>query len=323
MKAAVLYHFGGVPHYEDFPDPVLKNDEVLVQVKAVALENVDRAIVQGTHFASRQFLPQFPAIVGLDGIGMLDDGQLVGFGGLHPPYGAMAEKVVIPRAHVVPIPDGIDEVTAAAVPGSALTALFPLKWGAHLQPGETVLIHGATGFTGKLAIQVAKLLGAQRVVGTGRNEAALQSLYSLGAEGVIDLKQPDEQIIEAFRHQAGATGYHVILDFLWGHPTELLLNSLVPRELSFARHQVRLVQIGVMAGPTIALAGEALRTTGLEILGAGGGITPEAIAEGTGIVWEWLKAGKLSAEIEQVPLREVERAWQRTDIHGKRIVVVP
>jgi NADPH:quinone reductase-like Zn-dependent oxidoreductase len=323
MKAAVLHHFGGVPHYEDFPDPVLKDDEILVQVKAVALENIDRAIVQGTHFASRQSLPQFPAIVGLDGIGMLDDGQLVGFGGLQPPYGAMAEKVAIPRTYALPIPTDVDAVTASAVPGSALTALFPLKWGAHMQPGETVLVNGATGFSGKLAIQVAKLLGAQRVIGTGRNEAALQSLHALGADGVIDLKQPDGQLTEAFRQQAGDAGYHVILDFLWGHPTELLLNSLVPRELSFARHRVRLVQIGDIAGPTIALAAEALRTTGLEILGAGSNLSPEAIAEGTSLMWEWLRAGKLSAEIEQVPLKEVERAWQRPDVHGKRIVIVP
>jgi NADPH:quinone reductase-like Zn-dependent oxidoreductase len=323
MKAAVLHHFGSIPRYEDFPDPTPEKDEILVQVKAVALENIDKAMAKGTHYASHQFLPKLPAIVGSDGIAMRDDGQFVGFGGVRPPYGAMAEKAVLPNLYQVPIPDGVDAATAATVPGSALTSLFPLKWGARLQPDETVLIHGATGFAGKLAIQVAKLLGAKRVIGTGRNARALEELRDLEADAVIDLKQPDENVVEAFKREAGASGYQVILDFLWGHPTELLIETLVPRELSFAKHRVRLVQIGEMAGPKISLAAEALRTSGLEILGAGGGLTPESIAEGTHQVWEWIKAGKLQADIEQVPLKEVENAWKRTDVHGKRIVVIP
>src|SRR5262249_33591726 len=166
----------------------------------------------------------------------------------------------------------------AAAPGSALTALFPLKWGAKLQPGETVLINGATGFAGKLAIQVTRLLGTQRVIGTGRNALALEKLRELGADAVVDLKQSDADVVEAFKREAGTSGYQVILDFAWGHPTELLLEALVPHELSFATHRVRLVQIGEMAGPTISLAAEALRTSGLEILGASSGTTPEAVA---------------------------------------------
>jgi NADPH:quinone reductase-like Zn-dependent oxidoreductase len=322
MKAAVLHHFGDIPRYEDFPDPTPGEEEMLVQVKAVALENFDRALAKGTHYASRQLLPTLPAIVGTDGIAMRDDGQLIGFGSLRPPYGSLAEKAVFPRTHSIPIPEGVDATTAATVPASALTTLFALRCGAKLQPDETVLINGATGFAGKLAIQVARLLGAQRIIGTGRNAAALEKLRELGADAVIDLKQSDEALVEAFKQEAGTSGYQVILDFVWGHPTQLLLEALVPRELSFAKHRVRLVQIGEMAGPTISLAAQALRTSGLEILGAGSGLTPEAIAEGTQQVWEWIKAGKLQADIEQVPLRDVESAWKRTDVHGKRIVIV-
>lgn len=323
MKAAVLHAFAAAPRYEDFPDPTPAPEEIVLQVQAVALENIDKALAKGTHYASRQFLPQLPAIVGLDGIGLRDDGQLVGFGGIRPPYGAMADNVVIPKTHTVPIPAGVDAATAAAVPGSTLTSLFPLKWGAKLQPDETVLIQGATGFAGKLAVQVAKHLGARRVIGTGRHEAALQSLRALGADAVIDLKQSDETLLEAFRQEAGESGYGVILDFLWGHPTELLIQALVPQHLSFAKQHIRLVQIGEMAGATLSLAADALRTSGLEIMGAGGGVTPEAIAEGTRQVWEWIQAGKLQADIEQVPLQDVENAWTRTDVPGKRIVIMP
>ena len=205
MKAAVLHHFGSIPRYEEFPDPTPGKEEILVQVKAVALEHVDKAMAKGTHYASRQLLPTLPAIVGTDGIAMRDDGQLVGFGGLRSPYGAMAEKAVFPKAYHVPIPDGVDAASAATVPASALTSLFPLKWGAKLQPGETVLINGATGFTGKLAVQVARLLGAKRVIGTGRNPIALEELHDLGADAVIDLKQSDENIVAAFKQEAKAS----------------------------------------------------------------------------------------------------------------------
>ena len=323
MKAAVLHKFGKAPRYEDFADPTPGQDEIVIHVKAVALENIDRAMAKGTHFSTRQFLPQLPAIPGSDGIGQTENGRLIGFGGMRPPYGSMAERAAIPSAYQVPIPDGVDAVTAASVPSSTLTALFPLKWGAKLQPGETVLVNGATGFAGRLAIQVAKLLGAGHVVGTGRDAAALRSLHALGADNVIDLKQSPDRLAQAFKSAAGEAGYNVILDFLWGRPTETLIKTLVPEKLAFARGRTRLVQIGEAAGPAITLPADALRTSGLEITGGGGGLTPEAIAEGTTQVWEWIKAGKLQAEIEVVPLKDVERAWGRADLHGKRIVLVP
>ncbi|HEY7414366.1 MAG TPA: zinc-binding alcohol dehydrogenase family protein, partial [Ktedonobacteraceae bacterium] len=243
--------------------------------------------------------------------------------GLRPPYGSMAEKAVLPKTHCIPIPEGVDAATAATVPASTMTALFALKYGAKLQPDETVLIHGATGFAGTLAVQIAKFLGAQRVIGTGRNAAQLTKLRELGADAVIDLKQSDEALVEAFKQEAGASGYQVILDFVWGHPTELLLEALVPHELSFARRRMRFVQIGEMAGPTIVLPAQTLRTSGLELLGAGSGITPEAVASGTQQMWEWIKAGKLQADIEQVPLKDVESVWKSTGVSSKRTVVVP
>ena len=171
----------------------------------------------------RQFLPRLPAIVGSDGIGVSDDGRLIGFGGMKPPYGSMAEKAVIPALYQAPIPDGIDAATAAAVPSSALTALFPLRWGVQFQPGETVLVNGGTGFAGKFAIQVAKLLGAERIVATGRDEDTLRMLPSLGTDSVIDLKQSDTSLARAFKREAGASGYDIILDFLWGYQRNCLL----------------------------------------------------------------------------------------------------
>src|SRR5262249_28212179 len=111
MKAAVLHQRGEAPRFEDFPDPTVGDDQLLIQVKAIALENIDRAVANGSHFASAQFMPNLPAIVGFDGIGALETGELVGFGGIKPPYGSMAEKVVVPKGYTVPTPEGIDAVT--------------------------------------------------------------------------------------------------------------------------------------------------------------------------------------------------------------------
>lgn len=322
MKAAVLHKLGETPLYEDFPDPVPGEDEVIVDVKAVALENVDKAVADGSHFSSGQFFPKLPAIVGFDGIGRLPDGKLVGFGGMTPPYGAMAKKAVVKKTFTVPVPEGVEAAVAASVPSSALTALFPLKWGVKMKPGETVLINGATGVSGRLAIQIAKLLGAGRIIGTGRNSKSLQQIKALGADAVIDLKLPDEQLAEAFKDEV-EKGIDVILDFLWGHPTELLIQALVPHELSFAKRRVRLVQIGEKAGAVISLSADSLRTSGLEIIGASAGATPEAIAAGTDQVWKWIKEKEIHMDIETIPLSEIEAAWKRTDFQGKRIVIVP
>src|SRR6185312_6346516 len=157
MKAAVLHERDGVPRYEDFPDPVAGEGEVIIEVRAVAVENVDRAVAAGTHFAGRAMMPELPAIPCFDGIGTLPDGRLVGFGNPRPPYGALAERTVVREGAYAPIPDGLDPAVATVLP-SAISGMS-MKVAAGLQPGESVLIQGATGVAGRLAVQVARLLG--------------------------------------------------------------------------------------------------------------------------------------------------------------------
>lgn len=220
IKAAVIRHFGDTPCYQDFPDPVAREGDLRVRVEAVALENFDRATVAGNHYASKHLYPQFPAVVGHGGVGVLEDGTRVTFGGIKPPHGAMAEIAVAPgeyRGFFASVPDGVDSATAAALPAAALTSLLPLKYGVKMHPGDTVLINGATGVSGRLAVQIAKLLGAGRVVGTGRSSAGLSSLAGLGADEVIDLKAPDTEVTRAVTEKAG-DGFDVVLDFLWDTP---------------------------------------------------------------------------------------------------------
>jgi len=323
MKAAIIHNFGDIPHYEEFPEPVIDQDDLLIKVRAVILENFDKMTVSGKHYASKTLFPTFPAVIGHSGVGTLADGTLVSFGGVIPPYGTMAEKAIVPqqyKQYLSPIPDGVSASMAAALPASALTSLLPLKYGVRLQSGESVLINGATGVSGKVAIQIAKLLGAQRVVGTGRNKAGLRSIQQLGADATIDLGQSDEAITQAFLQEAGK-GYDVVLDFLWGHPTELFMNTLVPKEAGFATHRTRFVQIGEAAGPTISLPAETLRTSGLEIIGAGN-IQPGVISEALQLIWKWIQAHQLQIDIEEVPLKEIAEAWERKT-EEKRIVIIP
>jgi NADPH2:quinone reductase len=323
MKAAVIEKFGDTPQYRDFDDPVPAEGDILIRVKAVALENFDKLAASGKHYASKHMFPIFPAIVGHSGVGELQDGSLLAFGGAKPPYGTMAETAVVPKeykAYMTSIPEGVDSLLAAALPASALTSLLPLKYGVNLQPGEAVLVNGATGVSGKLAVQISKLLGAGKVVGTGRDDASLQVVLKLGADAVIDTRKSDVEVKEAFLTRAGK-GYDVVLDYLWGHPTELLLQTLVPKAAGFATHKTRLVQIGQAAGPTITLAAEQLRTSGVRLTGAGD-VQAEAMPQATKQIWDWMKERKLTMDIEQVSLKDVAEAWERKTA-GKRIVIVP
>jgi NADPH:quinone reductase-like Zn-dependent oxidoreductase len=315
MKAAVVDRPGGVPEHRDVPEPRTGDGEVLVTVTAVAVENVDRAIVAGTHYTAAEFHAALPAVPCFDGIGRLPDGTTVGFGGLKPPHGSLAERVVVPATHTVPIPEGIEPPIAAAL-SSAITAMC-MRTAGGLTDGETVLIQGATGVAGRLAVRVARLLGAGRVVATGRDRAALTEV---GADTVIDTAVDDAQLVRAFRENAG-DGYDVVVDYLWGRPTELLTRALVPDSFTFAK-PTRLVQIGESAGPDIRLTGDALRTSGLEVYGAARNAATGMAAAYEQVV-DWVRTGALTIPIVTMPLSRISDAWNRTDLRGRRLVIVP
>jgi NADPH:quinone reductase-like Zn-dependent oxidoreductase len=318
VKAAVLHEVGGIPRYEEFPDPIAGEDEVIVQVKAVAVENVDKMVAAGKHYASKQYITQLPVIPGFDGVGTLPDGTVVGFGNPRSPYGALAEKTVVAGNATAPIPEGLDPAVAVVL-ATAVTGMS-VRTAAGFVPGETVLIQGATGVAGRLAVKVARLLGAGRIVATGRDDEALREVQALGADTVINTAVPDDALAQAFTH-AKREGYDVVLDFLWGRPTEILLRTLVPQAFAFPK-PTRLVQVGESAGSTLTLAADSLRTSGVEIYGAAKGLSPATMGEVYGQIVQWARAGQLTFDLEKVPLSEVETAWQRTDLRGRRLVVV-
>jgi NADPH:quinone reductase-like Zn-dependent oxidoreductase len=321
MKAAVLHALGTAPRCEDFADPTPNEDEALVSVKAPSLKASDKMTADGSHYDSIQ---ELPAVVGLDGVGVLADGTRVYCGGPRAPYGTMAEQTVVPRAFCLPVPDAVDDLTAAALPNPAMSSWLALLWRARLEPGETVLILGATGVAGKLAVQIARHVGAGGVVGAGRNPEALEALAGLGADATIHLEGSDTELQKAFAHQAEDGGYDVVLDYLWGRPTEALVAALTGHDLMAEPTRTRLIQIGEMAGPILKLPAEALRSSGLEVMGSGGGsVSPAVIFETFPRLWEAAAKGELHIDTEPVPLRDVEEAWHRSNVGGRRLVLVP
>jgi NADPH:quinone reductase-like Zn-dependent oxidoreductase len=319
MKAAVLHDLGKPPRYENFPEPAGGPEEAIVQVLAASLKAVDKQLAAGIHFASPR---ELPAICGTDGVGNLSDGTRVFFGGARRPYGTMAQRTVVPAAFCFPVPHALDDATAAALPNPGVSALLSLTQRAKLARGEKVLILGATGMTGKLAVQIAKHLGAGRVIASGRNPQALQQLRDLGADSTIQLSQPDADLRKAFSEEGGEAGFNVVIDYLWGRPTEVLLSAISRPEFAVVNSETRLVQVGESAGPAIALPAAVLRSTALSITGTAGIPPRDVLVAAMHQILAWGAAGTLRIETEQVPLADIEQAWQRTD-SGRRLVVIP
>jgi NADPH2:quinone reductase len=320
MKAAVLHELGKAPRFEEFAEPTAGKDEVVVRVRAASLKGIDRQLASGTHYASPR---EMPVVCGTDGVGDLDDGTRVFFGGPRRPYGAMAERTVVPRAFCFSVPSELDDDAAAALPNPGVSAWLTLAYRAKLVPGETVLILGATGVTGQLAMQIAKLLGAKRVAGAGRNERMLERLREMGADATIQLEQSDESLKDAFAREAGNDGFDVIIDYLWGHPTEVLLAAITKSDFAPVAKETRLVQVGESAGPTISLSAAVLRSTALTILGTAGMPSREILVDAMQQVMARGAGGELRIETERIPLADIESVWQREEQSGRRIVVIP
>ncbi len=221
MKAAVLHQVGTYPKYEDLPDPVPANDEqVLITVKASTIKQLDKIKASGKHYTT---YPHFPIAVGVDGAGIMEDGTGVYAFGI---TGMLAEKALINKAGAIKLPAGLDYEIAAALPNALLGSDAALVVRAQLQKGETVLINGATGVTGKMAVQTAKYRGAAKVIVTGRNADTLEELKALGADEIISLKQTDEAVVNRIKEIQQETPIDIVLDYLWGQPMLKIFSAL-------------------------------------------------------------------------------------------------
>ena len=241
MKAAIVWGAGQTPVYGEFGEPAPSEGERRIAVTAAAVSQVVKSRASGAHYSSSG---QFPFVVGIDGVGRLDDGSRVYFIGPRAPYGSMAERTVAPSAQCLPLPDDLDDVTAAAIANPGMSSWAAYSERAKLQAGETVLVNGATGAAGRLAVQIAKHLGAKKVIATGRNADALKSVEALGADVTIPLVEDEAALEESFREQF-ALGVDVVIDYLWGKSAERLL--IAGAKAGRDAVPIRFVQIGAVS----------------------------------------------------------------------------
>jgi NADPH:quinone reductase-like Zn-dependent oxidoreductase len=324
MKAAVVEAWGRAPVYTDLADPAARDGAVVATVEASALTNLARALTSGKHYASKEV--ELPAIPGVDGVVRLDDGRRAYTGALKP-YGMMAERTLIDPAGAVFLPDAIDSVTAAAVPNPGVSAWMSLEYAAAVRPGDHVLVLGATGVTGAMAVQLAtSVFGAGRVVVAGRNPDRLRWLQDVGADEAITLGSEDLGARVSALHAEHP--FDAVLDYLWGGPAEQVLEALGTNELAARYHSTRFVQIGSMAGLTMTLPAGILRSAGITISGVGlGSVPPEVLGrirtDALPRMFDMVSAGELHLRTQTRPLAEVEKAWTAPEPSGTRVVLVP
>ncbi|SEQ60525.1 quinone oxidoreductase family protein [Microlunatus flavus] len=312
MKAAVVHDTEQAPRYDDFADPVVGEGRVEAEVLASAVHVIVRTIAAGRHYSASTKPPFVP---GLDGVVRLPDGRRVYAAGVQAPYGMLAERVSLPQGAGVEVPEGLSSATAAALVNPAGSSWIPLsRIGAE---GKTVLVVGATGTSGLLAVQAAKAQGAARVVALGRNAEGLARAAELGADATVTLA---DDLAAPLAEAAGPDGaYDIVLDYLWGQPARAVLDALVANKVDPHR-PVRFVNIGNLAGAELALPAPVIRSSAIEISGNGIGSFPLELAPAaTKAMFAAALEGHLTVDFEEHPLSEVESAWDLP----VRLVLVP
>jgi NADPH:quinone reductase-like Zn-dependent oxidoreductase len=317
MKAAVVKSFDHPPRYEECADPVAAGEEEVVDVLAVGLHPRVRSGANGTHYTSEGTLPMVP---GFDAVARRADGRLVYFVSDDGAAGTMAERAVVDPRRAVELPDHADAVAIAAAMNPGMSSWVGLRRRAELVPGESVLVLGATGNAGRMAVQIAKLLGAGEVIAAGRNAEILATLPGLGADRVVSLEGTDDAIAALAE---AAAEVDVVIDYLWGKPAEAAIPAIVRARTDRAR-ALRWVQIGAITGPEIRLPSAALRACNLKLMGSGqGSVSTAGIVEELPALAREVTAGNIAVDAEPVPLADVEAAWSAPVASGRRLVFVP
>jgi NADPH:quinone reductase-like Zn-dependent oxidoreductase len=310
MRAAVLHELG-VPRAEDFAEPEAGAGQAVVEVLAAGLNPVDVAICAGRFYAGA---PPLPSVAGREGVGLLD-GRRVYFDAPILPYGSMAERALIDPQSTYDVPDGVQNGVAVALGISGLAAWLALTWRASLQPGEHVLVLGASGVLGQIAVQAARSLGAARVVAAARSQDGLQRALELGADAAVALDGSED--LPARLAEAGEGRIDVVVDPLFGEPFAAALNA--------ASFGARIVQVGSAAGNESTVSSAAIRGKMLVVMGHTNFAAPPAVKRDAYASLSALAAsGELIVEAEPIELERVDEAWQRLQAGSHRkIVIVP
>jgi NADPH:quinone reductase-like Zn-dependent oxidoreductase len=325
MKAAVVTAPGKSPIYSDFDAPNARPGQELISMRAAALSPLTRSRAAGSHYSSDG---GFPAVAGTDGVGLSGDGRRVYFALPTAPFGALAELCLVDSDHCVEVPDALDDVTAAAIANPGMSAWAAMVERAHLVAGETVLINGATGSAGRLAVQLAKHLGASKVIATGRNAQELEELKALGADVVIPfglgvLHPAGAKEYESALSQVFALGIDVVIDYLWGESAKTIIVAIA-KTVEDGR-AVRFVHVGEAGGEsTIDLPGAALRSSAIVLMGSGLKSLPLLVLlNSVRSVFAAAVAGGLTLATTVAPLSEVEGTWKTAAGRPRVVFSIP
>jgi NADPH:quinone reductase-like Zn-dependent oxidoreductase len=319
MHAAVVTSFDSAPRYQEFPTPApAADDEMLIDVLAAGLHPRVRSQADGSHYTSTDELPLVP---GIDGVGRGPDGLLRYFILLDTTMGAMADQTVVDIRRSIVLPEATDPVAVAAAMNPAMSCWVALRRRVSFQAGQNVLVLAATGNAGRMAVQIARRLGANAVIGAGRGADRLAELPALGASDTVLLEGEPDDI--AHRLGRAAADVDVVIDYLWGAPTAAAMAAVVRGRADRAK-PLTWIEVGSVAGATAAIPSAALRAARLQIVGSGQGSvsTRDIIAELPALA-EQLTNGALDIDARPMPLADVERAWADSAGDNRRIVLVP
>jgi NADPH:quinone reductase-like Zn-dependent oxidoreductase len=318
MRAAVVTSFDEAPHYQEFDVPEPGEHQELADVLAIGLHPRVRSGASGKHYTSTGQLPLIP---GVDGVGRMPDGTRVYFVADDELPGPMAEKAVIDTRRTVRLPEHADAMRIAAAMNPAMSSWVALRRRVPIEAGQSVLVLGATGNAGTMAVQVANRLGAGRVVGAGRDTERLKEVTRVGADEVVQLTKDTEATARALGDAAAEVD--IVIDYLWGKPAEQAIMALLTARSDRSR-SLNWIQIGAVAGPTLLLPSVALRSANFRIQGVGqGAISTEGyLAELLPLVDE-IESGTLEVVTRTVQLKDIESTWTEPDVPGERIVIVP
>jgi NADPH:quinone reductase-like Zn-dependent oxidoreductase len=311
MKAAVVMAAGVNPVYRDFDLPIVQEGEELISVKASALSNFSKSRAMGSHYSAGG---GFPRIAGADGVGVTQEGRRVYFVMPEAPFGALAEFCPVDSRRCILLPHSLDDITAAAIANPGMSAWAALVERAHLVQGETVLVNGATGTAGRLAVQLARHLGAAKVIATGRNAEELEQVKQLGADLIIPftlgtLSPSGTKDYEDALRQEFASGIDVVVDYLWGESAQTVITAIAKSVDDGI--PVRFVHVGgASREENIALPGAALRAAAIMLMGSGmGSVRPSALLKAISSVFNAVESAGLKIATDVVPLSEVEQVW--------------
>ncbi|WP_213816781.1 zinc-binding alcohol dehydrogenase family protein [Glaciihabitans sp. dw_435] len=319
MHAAVVSSFDTPPRYAEIETPIpVGEHEVLVTVIAAGLHPRVRSQADGSHYTSTDELPLVP---GIDGVGRTADGRLVYFILPDTTIGAMAEQTVVDLRRSIVLEEGVDPVALAAAMNPAMSSWIALRQRIDFQRGQSVLVLGATGSAGQMAVQIAKHLGAGRVIAASRNAARLEALPALGADVTISLDGAEADVAE--RLASAAADVDVVLDYLWGTPTVSAMTSIVSNRTDPGR-PLAWIEIGSVAGPDAVIPSAALRAARLQIVGSGqGSVSARDIRSELPALAKEISSGAYAVTVRAVPLADVEQAWNEAPSGDERIVITP